>query len=154
MASTGWNDSDFVVDQHGGDQAGAVLEAGGKQMQVDQPVRADRDTSTSKPCSQARRPIEHASMFGRERDDLAPPDRKASGSAFERPVRGLGRAGCEEELAPSVIAQGAKHLVTRNLDRRRRFAADPMRGMRVTEALLSHGCIAAAASAASGVVAW
>jgi hypothetical protein len=78
--------ADLVVDQHGGDEAGALVDALGGEVEVDEAVGPTR--GGCRPRSPGAEPfdrVEHAGMFGGEGDDRRV-GREAGGGALQRPV--------------------------------------------------------------------
>jgi hypothetical protein len=97
------DDADLVVDQHGGDEAGAVVDPLGGKVEVDEAVRLDgEDVRFETLGAQPFDRVEHAGMFGGEGDDPAPVLGQACGGALEGPVGGFGGAGGEVEAALRV----------------------------------------------------
>src|SRR3546814_326691 len=68
----GLDGADLVVDEHGGNEAGAGVDATGEEVEIDEAVRLHgRDIDLETLCSEPLDRIEHAGMFGGEGDDLA-----------------------------------------------------------------------------------
>jgi hypothetical protein len=127
--------ADLVIHQHCGDDAGAVGDPLGGEIQIDKAVAADReDVDLGADSAQPFGGVEHGGVFRRQSYHAAAFGREAGECALQRPVQRLGGAGGEVEAAlPCRRAKSRRHLLARVLHGSGGLAAEAVGAMGVGE---------------------